>query len=74
MTTSWLRRELVFENQTFGVGIVSGKAQVCAKFHCPTSTVTLFSKDVEGGMHSSSVLERQNSPANSGGTIVQNYL
>ena len=46
MTTSWLRRELVFENQSFGVGIVFRKAQVCAKFHCPTSAVALFSKDV----------------------------
>ena len=59
MTTSWLRIELVFENQSFGVGTVFRKAQVCAKFHCPTSAVTLFSKDVEGGIHSSSVLESQ---------------
>ena len=49
MTMSCLRRELVFENQIFGVGIAFRKVQVCAKFHCPTSAVTLFSKDVEGG-------------------------
>ena len=72
--TSWLHRELVFKNQIFGVGIVFRKAQVCAKFHCPTSAVTLFSKGVEAGIHSSSVLETQNSPPNSGGTIVQNCL
>ena len=74
MTMSWLLLELIFENQIFGVGIASRKAQVCAKFHCPTSAVTLFSKDVEGGIHSSLVIESQNSPANTGGTIVQNYL
>ena len=73
MTTSWLRHELIFENQIFGVWIVFRKAQVCTKFLCPTSAVTLFSKDVEGGINSSSVIESQNSPANSG-TIVQNYL
>ena len=28
----------------FGIGIVFRKAQVSAKFHCPTSTVTLFSE------------------------------
>ena len=49
MTTSCLRRELVFENQILGVGIVFRKAQVCAKFHYPTSAVTLFSKGVKGG-------------------------
>ena len=34
----------------FGIGIVFRKAhvQLSAKFHCPTSTVTLFSDDGEG--------------------------
>ena len=41
-----------------------------AKFHCPASPVTLFSKDGEGEIHSSSDIETQKSPANSGGTIV----
>ena len=57
MTTSWLRHKLIFENQIFGAGIISRKARVCAKFHCPTLAVTLFSKDVEGGIHSSSVIK-----------------
>ena len=74
MKTSWLHHELIFENQLVGIGIVSRKAQVCAKFHFPTLAVTLFSKDVDGGIHSSSVIESQNSPANTEGTIVQNYL
>ena len=69
MTTSWLRRKLVFENQIFGVGIVFRKAQVCAKIHCPTSAGILFSEGVEGGIHPSSVLESQNSPADSGETV-----
>ena len=56
----------------FGVGIVFRKTQVSAKFRCPISTVTLFSKDREGRIHSSSVTESQKSPANSGGTIVYN--
>ena len=43
---------------------------MCAKFHCPASAVTLFSKDGEGEIHSSSDIESQKSPANSGGTIV----
>ena len=43
---------------------------MCAKFHCPASAVTLFSKDEEGEIHSSSDKESQKSPANSGGTIV----
>ena len=47
---------------------------MCAKFHCPTSADTLFSKDVEGGIHSSSVIKSQNYPANSGETIFENYL
>ena len=29
-------------------GVVLRKAQVWAKFHCPTSAVILFSKDGEG--------------------------
>ena len=56
-----------------GVGIVFRKAQVFAKFHCPTSTVTLFSEDGEGRIHSSLVIESQKRLANSGGTIVYNY-
>ena len=43
---------------------------MCAKFHCPASAVTLFSKDGEGESHSSSDIEIQKSQANSGGTIV----
>ena len=54
----------------FGIGIVFGKAQVSAKFHCPTSTVTLFSKYGEGRIRSSPVIESQK---HSGGTIVYNY-
>ena len=42
----------------FGVGIVFRKA------------VTLLSKDGEGKIHPSSDIDRQKSPANSGGTIV----
>ena len=57
----------------FGVGIVFRKAQVSAKFHCPASTVTLFSEDGEGGIHSSLVIESQKRPGNSGGTEVYNY-
>ena len=33
----------------FGVGIVFRKARVSAKFHCSSSTVTLFSEDGGGG-------------------------
>ena len=43
---------------------------MCAKFHCPASTVKLFSKDGEGEIHSYTDKESQKSPANSGGTIV----
>ena len=57
----------------FGIGIVFRKAQVPAKFHCPTSTVTLFSEYGEGRIRSSPVTERQKRPANSGGSIVYNY-
>ena len=32
----------------FAIGIVVRKAEVSAKFHCPTSTVTLFSGYGEG--------------------------
>ena len=44
-----------------------------AKFHCPTSTVTLFFEDGEGRIHSSPVTESQKRPAYSGGTAVYNY-
>ena len=57
----------------FGVGIVFRKAQVSAKFHCPASTVTLLSENGEEGINSSLVVESQQRPANSGGTIVDNY-
>ena len=43
---------------------------MCAKFHCPASAVTVFSKDGEGEIHFSSDTESQKSPANSGETIV----
>ena len=43
---------------------------MCAKFQCPASAVTLFAKDGEGRIHSSSDIESQKSPANSGGTIL----
>ena len=45
----------------FGIWIVFRKAQVSAKFHCPTSTVTLFSEDGEGKIHFSLVIENQKS-------------
>ena len=57
----------------FSMGIVFRKAQVSAKFHCPISTVTLFSEDGEGGIHSSPVIESPKRPANTGATIVYNY-
>ena len=56
----------------FGAGIAFRKAQVSSKFHCPASTVTLFSEDREGRMHSSLVIEIQKSPTNSGGIVVYN--
>ena len=43
----------------FGMGIVFRKAQVSAKFHSPTSTVTLFLEDGEGRIHSFPVIESQ---------------
>ena len=49
---------------------------MCAKFHFPSSAVTLFSEDGEngggggGGFHSFSVTESQKSSANPGGTTV----
>ena len=57
----------------FGTGIVFRKAQLSAKFHCPTSTVTLFSEYGEGRIRSSPVIENQKRPADSGGIIVYNY-
>ena len=57
----------------FAIGIAFRSAEVSAKFHCPTSTVTLFSEYGEGRIRSSPVIESQKSPANSGGTIVYNY-
>ena len=40
----------------FGTGIVFRKAQVCNKFHCPSSAVTLFFEDGEGRIHYSLVI------------------
>ena len=57
----------------FGIGIVFRKVEVSAKFHCPTSTVTLFSEYGERKIRSSPVIESQKRPANSAGTIVYNY-
>ena len=57
----------------FAIGIVFRKAEVSAKFHCPTSTVTLFSGYGEGRIRFSLVIESQKSPTDSGGTIVYNY-
>ena len=57
----------------FGTGIAFRKAQVSAKFHCPTSTVTLFSEYGEGRIRSFPVIESQKRPANSSGIIVYNY-
>ena len=56
-----------------GIWIIIRKAQVSAKLHCPTSTVTLFSEDGEGRIHSSTVIKSQKRPANSGGTAVYSY-
>ena len=58
----------------FGIGILFRKAQVSAKFNCPTSTVTLFSEYGERRICSSPVIQSQKrAAANSGGTIVYNY-
>ena len=57
---------------TTKLGIVFRKARVSAKFYCPSSRVTLFSEDGEGGIHSSPTIESQKRQANSGGTIVYN--
>ena len=57
----------------FAIGIVFRKAEVSAQFHCPTSTVTLFSGYREGRIRSSLVIESQKRPADSGGTTVYNY-
>ena len=57
----------------FGIGIVFRKAQVSAKYNCPTSTVTLFSEYGGTRIHSFPVIQSQKMPANSGGTIVYNY-
>ena len=57
----------------FGTGIVFREVEVSAKFHCPTSTVTLFSEYGDGRIRSSPVIKSQKRPADSGGTIVYNY-
>ena len=43
---------------------------MCAKFHCPASALTLYCKDMEGKIHSSSDIESQKTVAKSGGTII----
>ena len=43
----------------FAIGMFFWKAEVSAKFHCPTSTVTLFSEYGEGRIRSSLVIESQ---------------
>ena len=48
------------------------KAQVSAKCHYPTSTVTLFSENGERKIHSSLVIKSLKRPADSG-SIVYNY-
>ena len=45
----------------FGIGIAFRKAQVSAKFSCPTSTVTLFSEYGEMRIHSSPVIQSEKS-------------
>ena len=57
----------------FGIGIVFRKAQVSAKYNCPTSTVTLFSR--YGGDENPLLPShtKPKEPANCGGTIVYNY-
>ena len=57
----------------FGIGIVFGKAQVSAKFDCPTLTVTSFSEYGERRIRSSPVIQSQKRPGNFGGTTVYNY-
>ena len=57
----------------FGVRIVFRKAQVSAKYNCPTSTVTLFSEYGGTRIHSSPVIQSHKRPANFGGTIVYNH-
>ena len=56
----------------FGIGLVFRKAQMSAKFNCPSSTVTLFSEYGRGGtrIHSSAVIQSEKRPASSGGTIL----
>ena len=54
----------------FGAGIGFRKAQMCVKFHCPASALTLCCKDGEGKIHSSSDIESQKTLANSDGTII----
>ena len=59
----------------FGIGIVFWKAQVSAKYSCPTSTITLFSEYGGGGGRESTPPQsyKTKEPANSGGTIGYNY-
>ena len=69
MRTSWLCYQLSFNNQiwcrdSFQEGI--GVCQI--SLSCISSNIA--SKDGEGEIHSSSDIESQKSPANSGGTIV----
>ena len=59
----------------FGIGIVFRKAQVSAKYNCPTSTITLFSEygGGGGGRESPPQSYKAKEPGNSGGTIGYNY-
>ena len=48
----------------FGIEIIFRKAQVPAKFDCPTSIITLFPEYEEGIIRSSPVIESQKSQLN----------
>ena len=56
--TPWLCHGLSYDYQIWHKDSFR-KAQVSAKLHCPTSTVTLFSEDGQGRIHSSPVIEIQ---------------
>ena len=59
----------------FGVRIVFRKAQVSAKYNCPTSTLTLFSEYRRTRIQNPllPVIQSQKRSANPGGTIVYSY-
>ena len=58
MMTSWLCYQLSFNNQIWRRDSFQEGIGVC-QIHCPASAVTLFSKDGEGEIHSSSDIESQ---------------